>query len=137
LKPQPSQSAPRQSGLDGIPRPAVVRPATIRVRPDRRNVAARETLLCRVRSEFDEMPGLSLTLAQASRLFALSPDVSSRILERLIGEGLLRLHRGGQYGRAGTEQGRASPSSATTLDPARASVDRQSRLGAGRARDYA
>jgi hypothetical protein len=45
--------------------------------------ALTETLLHRIRGEFREMPGLTLTLGQASRLWSLDPvacDVALRIL---------------------------------------------------------
>jgi Crp-like helix-turn-helix domain len=59
--------------------------------PERRNVAARTTLLRRIRSEFEEMPGLSLTLAQAAKLFGLPPEACSRILGQFADDGLLSL----------------------------------------------
>jgi hypothetical protein len=43
------------------------------------------------------MPGLSITLNQAARLFGLPPDVTSRILERLADAHVLRHNRGGQF----------------------------------------
>jgi hypothetical protein len=64
---------------------------------ERRNVAARRTLLRRIRSEFEEMPGLSLTLAQAARLFGISPEASSRILAQFAEEGLLSLSNDRRY----------------------------------------
>jgi hypothetical protein len=74
--------------------PAVAR-ATLPA--ERRNVAARETLLRRIGSEFEEMPGLSLTLVQATTRFGISPDASSRILLRLTDERVLRLRSDGRY----------------------------------------
>ncbi len=67
---------------------------------ERRNLAARQRLLGRIRSEFSEMPGLSLTLAQAGRMFGLTHDACARILSGLAGEGLLRRHDDGTYGRS-------------------------------------
>jgi hypothetical protein len=64
---------------------------------DRRNDAAREALLCRVFSEFDEMPGLCLTAAQAQRLFGLRPDVCERVLATLVHNGTLKCNRGQHY----------------------------------------
>jgi hypothetical protein len=57
-------------------------------------------LLHRVRSEFLEMPGLSLTPAQAARLWAMDCHTSKRILEGLTGAGFLLKNRGGAYLRA-------------------------------------
>ena len=67
---------------------------------ERRNLAARQRLLGRIRAEFYEMPGLSLTLPQAGRLFGLSHDACARILSGLAREGLLRRHDDGTYGRS-------------------------------------
>ena len=76
--------------------PAVVRlPEAPRV--ERRDIAARRTLLRRIRREFEEMPGLSLTLAQAARLFGISPEASSRILAQFAEEGLLSLSNSRRY----------------------------------------
>jgi hypothetical protein len=66
---------------------------------ERRNLATRHRLMCRVRAEFDEMPGLSLTLPQARRLFGLPLDVCDRILNSLADEGLLRRRLDGRFGR--------------------------------------
>lgn len=56
---------------------------------DRRNHAARDALLRRVRAEFTEMPCLRLTRGQAQRLFSLRPDVCERILAVLVCDGFL------------------------------------------------
>ncbi len=45
----------------------------------------------------EEMPGLSLTLVQASKLFGISPDVCAGIPAHLIEEGVLRLNSDGRY----------------------------------------
>lgn len=57
---------------------------------ERRNVSARDALRSRIRHEFDEMPGTSLTLAQATRLFGVPGEICGRILVELIGDGRLR-----------------------------------------------
>jgi hypothetical protein len=54
-------------------------------------------VLERIRSEFREMPGLSPTLAQASRLFALPAPECAAVLDALQSRGILRLGRDGQY----------------------------------------
>lgn len=43
----------------------------------------------RIRSEFLEMPGLKLTLAQAQRLFGLDPVVCRALLRDLVEGGFL------------------------------------------------
>jgi hypothetical protein len=43
----------------------------------------------RIRAEFQEMPGLTLTLTQASRLFDLEPTRCARVLGQLVEGGAL------------------------------------------------
>ncbi len=64
---------------------------------ERRDIASRKALVRRVRAEFDEVPGMCLTLAQAARLFDLDIVVCGRILAELMETGLLRLTPTGQY----------------------------------------
>jgi hypothetical protein len=59
----------------------------------------RAELECRIRGEFEEMPGLSLTSIQASRLFGISHDVCGDILAHLVEEGMLYLNSDGRYAR--------------------------------------
>lgn len=40
-------------------------------------------LALRVRGEYEEMPGLRLTVMQAARLFGVAPDVAHAVLEDL------------------------------------------------------
>ena len=47
-------------------------------------------LHARIHAEYREMPGLKLTLAQASRLFNLEPAQCARALDTLVQVGLLR-----------------------------------------------
>ena len=53
----------------------------------------------RVRSEFDEMPCLRVTLRQACMLFGLSETVSSWVLSCLTRDGFLEQARDGEYVR--------------------------------------
>ncbi|HEY9467092.1 MAG TPA: hypothetical protein VIR54_28550 [Vicinamibacterales bacterium] len=48
-------------------------------------------LQSRIRAEYDDMPGLKLTLSQASRLFDVDTDTCARVLVRLIGDGVLAI----------------------------------------------
>ena len=64
---------------------------------ERRNMAARRALSERVRHEFVEMPGTSLTLAQAGRLFGVPTESCSRILSELILDGQIRLSPDSRY----------------------------------------
>lgn len=56
-------------------------------------------LLVRVYGEYMEMPGLQLTLAQASRLWNMKPATSAHVLERLVDASFLR-RAGDRYVRA-------------------------------------
>jgi hypothetical protein len=48
------------------------------------------SLVDRVRSEFIEMPGLRLTLPQASRLWGLDRTTSQNVINALVGIAFLR-----------------------------------------------
>lgn len=61
-------------------------------------------LLVRVYSEYMEMPGLQLTLPQASRLWNMKLATSAHVLERLVDASFLR-RTGDRYVRA--DSGRA------------------------------
>ena len=54
----------------------------------------------RIRGEFSELGGMSLTLPQAARLFNLDPELCERLLNELIAEGVLRRTDAGTYARA-------------------------------------
>lgn len=68
-------------------------------RTERRNLASRDALLRRVALEYAEMPGVSLTLAQAKRLFGLREDVCIRVLNALAEAGILRRDARGAFVR--------------------------------------
>jgi hypothetical protein len=48
----------------------------------------------RVAAEFREMPGLRITAAQAARLFSLDAGECHRVLDALVGQGVLWVERG-------------------------------------------
>jgi hypothetical protein len=59
------------------------------------NVEPRDKdLQARIRAEYREMPGLKLTLAQASRLFNVDSARCERALARLVAAGALRVDEG-------------------------------------------
>ena len=58
-----------------------------------------DTLLRRVRDEFVEMPGLSLTEGQASRLWQVDPITAADLLRRLVEAGFLARTGAGHYRR--------------------------------------
>ena len=80
---------------------ALLRPAPAMPR-ERRNLAARRTLTRRIVSEYAEMPGLRLTVAQAARLFSLRGDVCVRVLGELVDAGYLHHDAAGTYARRST-----------------------------------
>ena len=51
-------------------------------------------LQARIRAEYDEMPGLNLTLPQASRLFDCDATTCTRALMRLMAKGVLSVEEG-------------------------------------------
>ena len=58
-------------------------------------------LALRVRAEFHEMPDLALTLVEAARFFAVDRSRCGRILDTLVGDGVLSTD-GRVFVRAGT-----------------------------------
>jgi hypothetical protein len=54
----------------------------------------------RIRGEYQEMPGLSLTEPQGQRLWGLTPSACREVLETLMANGFLRRTYQGQYVRA-------------------------------------
>ena len=59
-----------------------------------------EAMAERVRAEFEEMPGMNLTVLQASRLFGLEHDVCQRIVDRLVKSAFLRWTQNGTLTRS-------------------------------------
>ena len=68
-----------------------LKPVSATLLSERRNAGTRGALMHRIWDEFDEMPGTSLTLPQASKLFGVPMEVCDRILVNLVEDG--RLHR--------------------------------------------
>ena len=62
-----------------------------------------QELLARVRGEYLEMPGLRLTVSQASRLWGLDAVVCDALLSCLETSGFLRRTRLGAYGLAAAD----------------------------------
>jgi hypothetical protein len=59
-----------------------------------------QTLVQRVRGDFNEMPGLRLTLAQAARLWDMDPAVCRRVIDDLVTCRFLRWTPTGTVARA-------------------------------------
>jgi hypothetical protein len=64
------------------------------IRPDSRTVIAE-----RIRGEFREMPGLTLTLAQARRLWSLDSAICDEVLSQLVDAGFLLKRSDGTFCR--------------------------------------
>lgn len=64
------------------------------IRPDSKTVITE-----RVRGEFREMPGLTLTLAQARRLWSLDSSLCSEVLAQLVDSGFLFKRSDGTFCR--------------------------------------
>jgi hypothetical protein len=81
-------------------------PITIRsttgIRPrERRDPASRASIESRVSAEYQDMPGLRLTLGQAQRLFGLREDICVRVLNTLVQQEILRVDATGAFVRNG------------------------------------
>jgi hypothetical protein len=92
---KPSQPDHRLSKIVDIQRKPVA--ASLAAAGERRDVGTRRALLHRIWDEFDEMPGTSLTLPQASRLFGVPIEVCDRILVSLVQDGRLRRTEDGRF----------------------------------------
>jgi hypothetical protein len=57
-------------------------------------------LVDRVRGEFNEMPGLQLTLPQAARLLGLEQDACRDVIETLVASSFLRRTSAGMIVRS-------------------------------------
>lgn len=66
---------------------------------DRRNHERRDALVRRILAEFDDMPGMSLSLQQAGRFLGVDDKACGRILAALTREGHLRRKASLQYVR--------------------------------------
>jgi hypothetical protein len=60
---------------------------------------AQDPLLCRIRNEFAEMPGLSLTELQAARLWQVDPGTTADVLRQLVEARFLARNGAGLYRR--------------------------------------
>lgn len=70
------------------------------------DTAPERTLYIRVHGEFNEMPGLTLTVRQAARLFSIEPARCERVLGALVYDGILATD-GLKFARASTSGIRA------------------------------
>lgn len=56
-----------------------------------------QALALRIRREYEEMPGLHLTVVQAARLFGVEPDVAHTVLNDLSRTAVLTCSNRGTY----------------------------------------
>ena len=54
----------------------------------------------RVRAEFEEMPGMTLTMPQASRLFGIEREICQTVVDRLVTTSYLKWTQAGAVTRA-------------------------------------
>jgi len=95
--PQPRSSGSPRPPLDAV----TTRPLPMTLPGgERREAPRRDAVVQRIAAEFREMPGLVLSVPQASRLLGLDELACERILETLERDGLLRRRPGGTYGCA-------------------------------------
>jgi hypothetical protein len=66
---------------------------------ERRDLARRDAIVRRIVAEFQDMPGLVLSVKQASRFLGVDPGACARILEELTRAGMLRRGADDSYGR--------------------------------------
>lgn len=76
--------------------------ASVAVRSDLTAIDSFEYLARRVRNEYLEMPGLSLTLGQAERMWQLRRNECESLLDTLVESGFLTRTPAGAFVRAGS-----------------------------------
>ena len=75
-----------------------------------------DALVTRIKSEFNESPGMCLTLRQGARLWGIAPEECAKVVDRLVAEDFLRFRAEGWadvLSSAGAEPGEI----AVTIDP--------------------
>ena len=87
--PEASRSRPTQATT----------PPQTALRDDTRTMPAFREAILRVEGEYREMPGLSLTLAQAARLWGLDQGTCEQVLTRLVERRVLKRASNGTYVR--------------------------------------
>jgi hypothetical protein len=92
---QPCSSGPTFS-LDDVKGRAL---AMSLPRGERRNLAAREAVVRRIVAEFHDMPGLVLSVKQASKFLGVDEAACARILAALTQSGVLRRSPNEYYSR--------------------------------------
>ena len=75
------------------------RPIGMSLPHERRDLARREAIVRRIVAEFQDMPGLVLSLKQASRFLGVDEAACARILSSLTKTGILRCSASEYYSR--------------------------------------
>lgn len=101
-----ARSHPRAATSRTAVRPPCSRQGSPLVIAERRDPRKRHTLECRARAEFEELPGMRLTLCQVVRLLTLPADACLRILDVLMREGLVTFTADGHYANCRIEKER-------------------------------
>ena len=60
-----------------------------------------ELVTKRVRAEFEEMPGMTLTMPQAARLFGIERETCKAVVDRLVRTRYLKWTASGSFTRVG------------------------------------
>ena len=102
-------------------------PTDARSAPDRPLAAdVKARMLERIRGEYHEMPGLTLTVKQAERLWSLDGQVCQEFLTVLVDDGFLCRKPNGAYRRAGESDQAVRPRMAKAgLEPKTSSPARR------------
>jgi hypothetical protein len=96
-RPKPSGSP--LTSLDDIKGRAVRMTQPLPASRERRDLVRREAIVRRIEAEFRDMPGLVLTLKQASRFLGVDEAACARILTVLVQAGVLRRSANEYYSR--------------------------------------
>jgi hypothetical protein len=97
LRPNPSGApVPSLDDVRGRPLAMSLLPPATR---ERRDLASRDAVVRRIVAEFEDMPGLVLSLKQASRFLGVDQAACARILASLTQAGVLRRSASEYYSR--------------------------------------
>jgi hypothetical protein len=96
---RPNRSGAPGPSLDEIKGRPISMSLALPAGRERRDFARRDAIVRRIVAEFHDMPGLVLSLKQASRFLAIDEPACARILTRLTETGVLRRSATEYYSR--------------------------------------
>ena len=96
---QPKPSGSPVTSLDDIRGKALSMTLAVPAARERRDLARRESIVRRIEAEFHDMPGLVLSVKQASRFLGVDEAACARILATLTQAGVLRRSTSEYYSR--------------------------------------